>query len=76
MGGQRGINGERRGKVVKECVQRIHRQSQRREGLRVGGGGRGSGGWKMETTVHEQQLKKRKIHFKVNMLIIQSYVFM
>ena len=40
-GAGRGINSGKRGRVVKEYVQRTHGQRQRGEGLSVGGGGGG-----------------------------------
>ena len=52
MGGCRGIMGEKEVRVVKEHVERIHGQSQRREGS--SGGGAVGRGVKMETTVLEQ----------------------
>ena len=50
--------GERKGKVVKEHVERTHGQSQRWERLRVGARVSGAGeigSGKMQTTVLEQQ---------------------
>ena len=51
-----GITGEKWRRVIKEYVQWTHGQSQSGIGLRVGVHGAGEiGGWKMETTVIEQE---------------------
>ena len=54
------------GRVVKEHVQRTHRQSQRRVGSRVGGGdGWGGGGvvdgkWRQRYLSKTKKMKKKK----------------
>ena len=54
-----GDNEGERGKGFQEHVGRTHRQNHRVVGSRVGSGD-GWGGGKIETTVLEQQLKKKK----------------